>query len=90
MGTELLTITIGRNIGSEPMPESDWTEFLVQIAALGETIGLKTGQSQWGDTVEESASVELWAMADDLRDILPILRDEYHQDGIGLWRGEVI
>jgi len=57
-----VTVTIGRNLGSEPMSPHDWADFQSlttqaarDLLAPTLTFGPFTGSGEWDDVVEESA-----------------------------------
>lgn len=97
------TVTIGRNVGTTPMPERDWAAFQRQVEyALSESLGWgepyperHTGVGVWDGVTEESFKVTAFTNypADPysvslLRDRLAVLAGDYNQDAIALTLGE--
>lgn len=93
--TETYWVSIGRNVGAEPMSDQDWWDFLAMTntACLraGDVLTNVRGRSFWGVTPEETylclvAISTPWGLAD-LRTSLGRLASLYHRDAIGLVGG---
>jgi hypothetical protein len=66
------TVTIGRNIGNEPMSQTEWNNFIdqttnalkafeTQVYGLGDTwTELHLGQGSWNGITEDSAKITLF------------------------------
>ena len=88
-------ITIGRNIGTKPMPTERWRKFVASIEQLVRTHGgvvylTAFGMGSWQDVIEEAAVITF-----EVRDIsaiisrLPWHAMIYQQDAIALLIGSI-
>lgn len=89
-----ITVTIGRNVGSEPLGDEGWARFqadvIDRITALVRPSFTFTyyGVGEWQGITEESAAIlfggtEYTANAADVSSVLSVLAEEYGQDAIG-------
>jgi hypothetical protein len=96
-----VTVSIGGNIGEEPMPIDEWLAFRHRTRsaceAVGEVVGESSGYSRWGDVVEKTYKVDVFL--DDatfgirrgaLAEALSTLAGIFEQDGIGISFGTVV
>jgi hypothetical protein len=95
-----VTVTLGRNIGSEPMPEWQWDAFTLDVrkALSANTTGpdrfseTHTGTGQWQGVTEESRKITVHAveviLSEGLRARLWDLARHYGQDAVALTIGE--
>ena len=89
-------ITIGRNVGLEPMPDGTWTQFIDEVSALITRCGgvvyiAGYGSGEWDGVAEESAVITFEGVeADDLTDGLVFLAAMYEQDAIALLTGVTV
>jgi len=89
------TISIGRNIGKEPMGESSWLRFKADIMDLADNGENKIhfiggGNGYYEGTKEESFTVVFGADVTDLAEIgrhLPAIAKKYSQEAIALTVG---
>lgn len=89
-------ITIGRNIGQDPLPIQFWGDFKRETALtaqiFGEVVTDAEGRGVYGTIYEDTyiLAVSLWQNADEdeLGRALDILAGKYHQDSIVLTVGE--
>lgn len=61
-------VSVGRNIGSEPMSDSDWLGFRIELEQCLEPFGILfagTGQGSWDGSGEQSHTVICHALAED-------------------------
>lgn len=94
---QTVAISLGRNIGAEPMPQHAWEEFYdrayreVQLVPSATILAQTLGKGQWtdaaGKTVSEDTAIILAHVPDcyipQLKVILAHLAYIYAQDGIG-------
>jgi hypothetical protein len=86
------SISIGRNIGHEPMDYSQWGSFIADVEDLirnhgGQVYTIAYGNGAWEDVPEESAVI-VFAGAYDIDQDLSSLASWYGQDAIALLSGE--
>jgi len=102
--TSLITVTIGRNVGTLPMPRNEWDEFrnqvktsLFQDGGATQVFGPFDGQGSWTDAdgeliVEDSSTftalTDRRGFADELGAQLSDLALLYGQDAIAYSIGE--
>lgn len=88
-----VTVTIGRNIGDEPMSRDSWAQFRADVIDhLGALLKpaesfVYHGQGEWEGVTEDSTAILLVATGYTARDtdverILSVLADTYSQDAI--------
>lgn len=91
----IIQLSLGRNIGDQPMSDRDWRRFLNDAADTirnqGETPELHLGSGVWGGVREESARITVYrdeapteTYRAHLRAFLPVIAARYGQDAIGL------
>lgn len=97
MSTLTVSVSIGRNIGTEPMPLHVWEEFTdrlyrtIQLVPCSVILAQTLGKGQWtdanGKTVHEDAAIVLAQVpacySEQLKLVLANLAYVYAQDGIG-------
>lgn len=93
-----VTLSIGRNIGADPMPAEDWTTFRAYLNLAAVECGLDvvftgTGAGIWQGEISEDAHtvVGLTTDATDLEELarsLGQLARAYRQDAIAMTVGE--
>jgi hypothetical protein len=87
------TISIGRNIGTEPMDDILWEYFVDDVLKLinkhgGEVYTIAYGGGAWDGVSEESAVIVFAGAAEEFADELSMLASSYGQEAIGLLSGE--
>ena len=91
--TRYTTVTLGRNIGAQPMPDEAWLRFRSRVSdVIGSPTFTFSGVGSW-DGIEEESLQMVWLDAPDgaisaARGILPIIAREFSQDAIALSDGE--
>lgn len=89
---EIITVTIGRNVGDEPMWADDWEDFTNTVTDLFETVVFRTiGQSfsSWGREESYTVGGELhWWVDIDAQ--CQNLCDRFDQDAIAIGRSRLI
>jgi hypothetical protein len=93
--THTYWISIGRNVGAEPMSEQDWCDFFANVhtACLlwGDVITNVTGRSFWNGDDEEARLILVSIDTDygvaNLRSSLARWAKHYRQDAIGMVGG---
>lgn len=97
-----VTVTIGRNVGTEPMAQPDWDRFSDRVRfALANHLELELtdieehdGTGKWEHVVEDSTKLSALVDSisgralDGLRRDLSIICSNYYQDAIALCVGE--
>lgn len=89
-----VTVTIGRNVGTIPMGDAAWLQFVVDVtndvsAILHPEVTFNyRGQGEWQGVTEDSCSfsfvdVQRTTLASDVDKVLSVLAVRYHQDAIG-------
>lgn len=97
-GGDQLVVTIGRNVGDEPMESGKWDTFvndtLDQLSALlvpSAVFGPFFGTGEWEGVTEESAMLSLTvgytSRVEHVESILSTLADRYGQDAIAWQSG---
>lgn len=97
------TATIGRNVGTDPMPLTTWEQFIEDVTAdlsvylfrNDDVVELHRGKGVWDGIEEESAKITLLKSSpleepalDNLRRALSELARLYSQDAIALTIGQ--
>jgi hypothetical protein len=87
------TISVGRNIGIEPMDDSRWEQFVDDVLSLihkhgGEVYTIADGGGAWDGVAEQSAVIVFGGTSHDFADELSALASAYGQEAIGLLSGE--
>lgn len=98
------TVTIGRNVGSQPMSDTRWAEFIESTQMLLDDAGTSDpdsyvethlGAGRWANQTEESAKVTLLSVEGLSQGTLVWLKksiayfsEHYQQDAIALTIGE--
>jgi hypothetical protein len=84
------TVTIGRNVGDQPMTAAEWQHYRADVRAVLDKAGAETWvdadyRGSW-DGATEDAHVWLAQLErlDSLRPAFAALAERYHQDAIGL------
>lgn len=90
---ETATVTIGRNVGEQPLPDDDWQAFKDATRRVLDGSDIWTDADYIGawEGVTEDAHVYVAGLPDgnhdDIRKALVSLAAQYHQDAIGLTIG---
>lgn len=97
--TRTVTITVGRNIGTEPMHDCEWdelrTDLRALLARLGATVHVDcaAGRGTWDGIEEENvttvAGLDAGAL-DALATGVATLRDRFRQDAVAMTIGETV
>jgi hypothetical protein len=93
------TVTIGRNVGSEPMEQSQWNDFVWETRTVCESVSPElwanaAHRNSWNGISEDSFILYGPLVDNDdstvefLRNRLDTLATKYRQDAIGLSIGE--
>jgi hypothetical protein len=86
------SISIGRNVGTQPMDDSQWGSFVADIEDLvrkhgGEVHTVAYGNGAWDGVPEESAVIVFAGAAEGFDQELSALASWYDQDAIALVSG---
>lgn len=89
MGQLTVSITIGRNIGVNPMPETDWKNFQASVSVFFAETYVNAGYRGTWDGVSEDSWLFIGAIKDDITQTqleteLAALAVSYRQAAIGL------
>jgi len=91
-----IAISIGRNIGNEPMHYTRWAQFQadlfydVNVFAHGTVYAANLGRGQWDGNFEDNYVLTATVPdehVDALRERLKLIRDDYQQEAIALLVG---
>lgn len=79
-------VRIGRNVGTEPLPDEEWVAFIVKASKLlGPGVHVHLGEGAWDGVSEENATLTGPAPDDGSHRLgLAWLAGKYRQDAIAL------
>lgn len=88
-------ISIGRNVGPDPMSDTRWSQFRSDVhqsaAYFGDIITTVQGESAWHGQTEETylvlVAVKYDSNVDGLRGVLATIAKQYRQEAIGFVGG---